>query len=460
MVTVRNGGIAAAVCAMGLVLVGCTPNRPYRTNFDPVGGDRTKAVIEDHPDYKLGFVELDDQGYFWCMRQREAVEQMICDAAGIPFDAGRKAKPEGKQDGTTQPAAAKGIVLVAFVHGWKDNAEYGNSGVDAFGQILQQLSATERAQTDHPPRQVAGVYVGWRGLSATWEPFKELSFWERKDTAHKVGGYGALTRLLVELEDLQKRSLDALPPDAPRTELIIIGHSFGGAAVYSALSQIIAERFVNSLEKGKRLKPLGDQVILLNPAFEAQRHYDLNQMAIAVDKYPPDQRPVLSVFTSKGDWATHDLFPIGRWFATLFQSNRDPAQALAGRETIGWYRPFLTHELRYRASTTQPSSPTATFNPATAKHEYPDQPRMRASFERVKAERGKWRPNGPKAQTYSFDDAVLQPINGYRPGDPFLIVSVDPQIMADHDDITNPVLINFIREYIEFSRVEVKDHSK
>jgi hypothetical protein len=31
-----------------------------------------------------------------------------------------------------------------------------------------------------------------------------------------------------------------------------------------------------------------------------------------------------------------------------------------------------------------------------------------------------------------------------------VVVSVDKQIMKDHDDIGNPVLINFLQEYIPF----------
>lgn len=437
--------------SMAIITAGCTANLPFRTNFDPAGGDPKKAVIETNSAYKLGFVEFDDQGYFWDLRQRDAVEQMICQEAGIGTGASASPSPG---------ATPKGVILVAFVHGWKDNASYDSEGVTACRQILEKLSEAEQLQTDHPARQVIGVYAGWRGLSAEWEPFKELSFWDRKETAHKVGGYGALTRLLIDLENLQKKSLDLPPKDPARTELIIIGHSFGGAAVYSALSQIITERFVDTVEQGKRLKPLGDQVILLNPAFEALRHYDLNQMARAIQQYPRDQRPVLSIFTTKGDWATHYMFPIGRFFDTLFEKNRDAEQREAGLETVGWYKPFITHELAYDASasfaSTQPASAAAATRPIMREHE----DRLRRSIDNVKTQRHRWEPNAAKPKTYSFDGSVLRPVNGYRPGDPFLIVSVDRQIMADHNDITNPNLIRFIREYIQFSRVEFADHSK
>jgi len=436
---------AAVVASFFLWLVGCTRNEPFRTNFDPPSPNCPQAVIESRADYKLGFVEFDDQGWFWDARQLVAVEQMIRTQAGMDKAPATK---------------SQGIILLAFVHGWKENAAYDGDGVRACRDILQQLSNAENAQTDHPPRKVVGVYAGWRGLSATWEPFKELSFWERKDTAHKVGGYGAMTKLLVELESLQKRSLDSLPANAPRTELIIIGHSFGGAAVYSALSQIIIERFVESVEKHKRLKPLGDQVILLNPAFEALRHYDLNQMALGIEAYPHDQRPVLSIFTSRGDGATHYAFPVGRFFATLFDTSRSGEQKAASLESVGWFKPFVTHELTYSAKALFATTQATTLNPATRKPEYHSRSQLKQSVDNLKAERGKWHPNAATPQTYYFDDSILKPMKGFRPGDPFLIVSVDPQIMHDHNDITNPVLINFLREYIQFSQVDPTDHSK
>jgi hypothetical protein len=79
--------LAIASSVMLWTLVGCTSNQPFRTCFKPpdaIGADFTKAVIESTPDYKLGFVEFDDQGWLWDTNQRTAVEQMIRAEAGIP----------------------------------------------------------------------------------------------------------------------------------------------------------------------------------------------------------------------------------------------------------------------------------------------------------------------------------------------------------------------------------------
>src|ERR1043166_9006413 len=245
---------AAAVGALVLFTVGCASNRPFRTRLIPCdttssNADCTKAVIETTPDYKLGVVEFDDQGWFWDREQLKTVENMIQTEAGI-----------------SQSNNAEGIVIVLFVHGWKNNAAYRNDNVEMFRAMLKDLKSAEQIQSGldkQNTRKIVGVYAGWRGLSAEWEPFKELSFWERKNTAHKIG-HGAMTELLADLENIQKASNKTLRPDSPRTELIIVGHSFGGAAVYSAISQIVTERFVDTIKHGRPLKPLGDVVILLN----------------------------------------------------------------------------------------------------------------------------------------------------------------------------------------------------
>jgi hypothetical protein len=444
--------LAIGACILVFFTVGCTANKPFRTSFPQTNpgqtaADYTRAVIESAPGYKLGFVEFDDQGWFWDTNQVKAVEDMIRTESGIG-----------------QTNNAQGIVIVLFVHGWKNNAAYDNTNVVMFRNTLAQFNTVEEVQTNHAPRKIVGVYAGWRGLSATsdWFPplAEELSFWERKNTAHKVGGYGALTELLVGLESLQQASNDSLATNAPRTELIIVGHSFGGGAVYSAISEIVNERFVQTVKQGQVLKPLGDQVILLNPAFEASRHYTLNQMVVSIAQYPTNQRPVLSIFTSKGDWATHYFFPLGRYFSTWFEKNRNEEQKLANRQAVGWFQPFITHDLVYNTNSEAMASGNSTFNPGTKKHELHGPDKLVASMNNVHEQRQKWHPNNTKAATYYFDDSILKPRANFRPGDPILIVSVDKKIMKDHDDITNPVLINFLEEYILFCQSDVQDHSK
>ena len=422
--------LAAILSGIALFGVSCTSNKAFRRE--------AKDWIESTDQYKLGFVEFDDQGRFFNTGQLKDLEKLIANEGGI----GQTNYPQG-------------IIIIAFVHGWKNNAAINNANVIMFRQTLKQLGKAELIQTNHAPRKVVGVYAGWRGLSATVEPFKELSLWDRKSTAHKVGGYGAMTELLVDLERLQQDSNLALATNAPRSELIIVGHSFGGAAVYSAISQIVTERFVDTIKRNELLKPLGDQVILLNPAFEASRHYDLNELASSIQNYPTNQRPVLSIFTSKGDWATHYFFPLGRFFSTTFENYRSHEKA-ADREAVGWFTPFVTHALDYKPNAEAiaegiivPKKKPKQVEPLTTAQ-------IKEDVGNVQTQRNKWRRNQKEkvVEPYYFRNSVLRPMKNYKAGDPILVVSVDKKIMKDHGDIGNQVLMNFLGEYILFCQNE------
>jgi len=218
---------------------------------------------------------------------------------------------------------------------------------------------------------------------------------------------------------------------------------------------------VDTIEHERPLKPLGDVVILLNPAFEASRHYNLNELAVSISHYPEAQRPVLAIFTSKGDWATHYAFPIGRFFSTIFQKNRhDKLQGAANRDAVGWFKQFITHNLAYDTNATATAAGHSTLSPQTRKHEIHNEQKMQESNQNVHSQRQKWHPNAPKPAVYSFDDCVLKPHDSYRPGDPFMIVSVDKKIMSGHSDIANPVIINFLREFILFCQPKPLKHSE
>src|SRR2546427_4759460 len=151
--------LSIAAGALLLFTAGCASNRPFRTSLVPCDTTQTnvdcaKSAIETTPDYKLGFVEFDDQGWFWDREQLRVVEKMVETEAGI----GQTNNPQG-------------IVIVLFAHGWKNNAAYDNEGVKTCRVILGELNKAEQNQSgpdQHTPRKILGVYAGWRGLSAEW----------------------------------------------------------------------------------------------------------------------------------------------------------------------------------------------------------------------------------------------------------------------------------------------------
>ena len=70
-------------------------------------------------------------------------------------------------------------------------------------------------------RKIIGVYAGWRGrsLKSDWFPplGKETTFWARKRAAEKVGGYGALTELMMDVvEQFKEIATPRCQPTPPK----------------------------------------------------------------------------------------------------------------------------------------------------------------------------------------------------------------------------------------------------
>jgi hypothetical protein len=260
-----------------------------------------------------------------------------------------------------------------------------------------------------------------------------------------------MTELIMDLEELQRKSNNSRPTNAPQTKFIIVGHSLGADAVYNAISQIITERFVDTIKQrpGEIVKPVGDQVILLNPAFEAVRFYNLEQLAYSVNNFAPEQRPIISVFQSEGDWATGDFFPFFQRISTVFQRHRSALQRSADTKSVGWFEPFKTHELRY-VTNTAISQATSTVNAATGKHQLRTRDKLPQVVANVRSQRAVWRAASETVTTNVFGSCVMTSTPKYHARDPIVVVRVDKKIMSDHNDIGDPVLINFLQEYIPF----------
>ena len=98
---------------------------------------------------------------------------------------------------------ARAIILVAFVHGWQNNADPDRqNNTQEFKAMLANLAEEERAKHQQDARKIVGVYIGWPGLSADVQPFQDASFYSRKNTGDRVGYYGGVTEVLSRLESL------------------------------------------------------------------------------------------------------------------------------------------------------------------------------------------------------------------------------------------------------------------
>jgi len=191
-----------------------------------------------------------------------------------------------------------------------------------------------------------GVYCGWRGRSSTLPVVSNLTFWGRKKTAERIGG-GELVEVFSHLDRFVARER----AEGRVAALSIVGHSFGGTAVFSALSNVLKTRLVEALEEKDRgpeapvVRGLGDLVVLVNPAFEASAYAPLHDLVNEIGTFSPRQTPVLVVVSSETDFPNRVWFPLGRSIdvATQHSGPRSPRKLLT--TSIGSYDPFTTHRL-------------------------------------------------------------------------------------------------------------------
>ena len=438
-----------------LALAACAPFSMYRTDIKTVCADSDPAALAKKcqrntiqvlqpdsagkPGYTLGFIELDDQGQLWDRGQMKAVL--------------------GSVDAQTSHGT-NDYLMVVFVHGWKHNAGFDGNGVEDdnvahFREALIQLSAVEielSRKIGKPARTVIGVYVGWRGASITTAGIDNLTFWDRKNTAHMVG-HGQVTEVLQRLEMLRQQRI-AHNPDT-RSRLIVVGHSFGGAVVFSALEQILESRF--ALSAGTPEQPagpvqgFGNLVVLINPAFEAQLYAPLADMAAEMRTYTPSQLPVLAILTSEADWATGIAFPIGRWFSTWFEKQRvmDRDNPITGSrehiderradvDAVGHFEPYRTHTLTAVPRTSTVAAPANTPQAASQK------------VRTAAAAAGSWE-DDRGGGSIDFPGSVLQRTANSAPRNPYLVVKVDKRLIADHNDIWGSDIREFITHLILIS---------
>jgi len=471
---------SAVLIVLILGLAGCAPFDWYRQKTEVC--PRTDAaalasecrqhavqVLEpktaDDPGYSLGFIEFDDQGQLWSRNQMTAVLNSVSEVAFRD---------------------ASDFLLVVYVHGWKHNAGWsGRSGeedgdVTHFRKALKELSATEielsrtseRNHVARPPRKVIGVFLGWRGASITVPVIENLTFWDRKSTAHEVG-HGEVTEVLERLEDIRLKKIEQkakLVIDECRSRLIVVGHSFGGAVVFSALEQILESKFVHSAGTAdKPAEGFGNLVVLLNPAFEAQLYAPLSDMTAERKRFDDKQLPVLAILTSEADDATGVAFPIGRWFDTRFEKQRvvtrtNPVTGLqesisqksADIRTVGHFRPYETHSLI--GTTAAASGVTTKDATEIARH----------NADLLAAASQSWENDKP-GNVITFPGSVLTRTQNSVGRNPYLVVNVNKNLIADHNDIwgdgtrqfiTNLILISSQSDNLEDRRLRRKAITK
>jgi hypothetical protein len=326
-----------------LPMVGCAENIAWRGG-PTCKGDPSCAVIRSSDDFDLAFVEFTERGNVFDRKKMDEVLERV----------------------TSRAKEQNGVMAIVFTHGWKHNASPQDENVANFEKWLikaARFEVTEGQQKQRliGPRRLIGIYIGWRGLSLDLGPLTNVSYWERKAVAHEVGK-GGVTEFLLRLEHALVDKTD------PNKNLsLVVGHSFGGAVVLTALNEILLERVIAAEpgQCGKKPKPgctecvrtrsFGHGVVLLNPAIEANEVLQLKEL-VAEKCFAQDQGRLMHVISSDADQATNKAFRLGQKLWSWRQDQTRFERTFGGTSitleeseldtiTLGNFKPFQTGQL-------------------------------------------------------------------------------------------------------------------
>jgi Alpha/beta hydrolase of unknown function (DUF900) len=430
------------VLSLSVLLSACAHNAIYHGELsncisDSLGKCENYAVTHYSPntdkEFHIGIIEFDDQGQ---LRDRKQMDVVL--------------------DTYSQISGSDNVLITVFVHGWQHNAAPDDSNLESFKQLLAKISHTETAASKkdkRAERKVLGVYIGWRGVSLTLPVLQHTSFWERKKTAHKVGLLG-VTEVLLKLEEILQvqAATETSNPKSAKSRIAIMAHSFGAAVVYTALNQVIVERFIGRRNKKytKNTESFGSLVILVNPAFEALRFSTIFDMS-QDDCRSYKGLPRFVMLTTEADKATRYIFPFGRSLAVLFENHRDLNRHIctkdgmtkltinegeADRTTVGHFEPYQTHKL---APLQDKNIRKSDFNFHSLKKAWVGQ-----SF----------------GSQLDFEDVSLTHLGRTHPLNPYLNIYVDGSLMKNHNDIWGKEVIGFLRDLIIMATIPVSETSE
>jgi pimeloyl-ACP methyl ester carboxylesterase len=375
---------------------GCLPNKAYRTQLPPCppgpGGavppacsvQVVRSTAGGAPaNIPVAFIEFDDFGQAFNTGQIKAAE-----------DAIRKEQLRGP------------VVTVLFIHGWKNNASDSSGNVPGFRRVLQQL------QPNLNGVGLVGVYFGWRGGTTNVAVAKDLTYWNRRDTATYIPGSN-ISEALLRVAAATKG------PDYKGTsKLVVVGHSFGGLVLERTVTPHLTRMVVENQDPSVKSYPLADLLVFVNEAAAATEAIQL--LTMLNGQVEPQEYPMIVSITSQGDTATKIVLPVGQGASLIKKSLRDYG-APYPNDPFGIARQ-KSYYLR-----------SATHIPELQSHVVVgDSPENRAAY----ADRGYTCVNIPApAEGKSGTNYYVIKIAGAKNVTPYWIMQMPVQIVPDHSNI-------------------------
>jgi len=231
-----------------------------------------------------------------------------------------------------QKQAGRQNFVFAFVHGWRHDARIGDENVRNTRLMAAHLASFLEQRCRNNNRYcgatVTAVYIGWRGArvdeqrldwlfhgylssltSAVNSALASMTLFDRKPVSERIAPsvISALREIDRQINDNADSQADWFA--APR--LIVVGHSLGGNLLATGLKDImigIVDKNLDAVEKsGDGLKaaqprrviksPLGDLVVLLNPAAEAEKWFAIQRAFARRVNAPIDSLDVQNAYS-------------------------------------------------------------------------------------------------------------------------------------------------------------------
>lgn len=336
-------------------LSGCAFKQPIRSRLhtESVCTRSTNNDCESEQFYSLnkhitiGVLEIDD---FGILLNKEGAEYIL-------NHINTKMKDNNKP------------IINLYIHGWNHSGKSDDDDLKAFENANRAMLKSQNASEENQ-REVIGIYISWRGQTLPTKAMNTaVTFWGRKAVSEEVGR-GELTGFISRLENIVKPEKNYDSKD--NGTLILVGHSFGASALYSAVQTELLNRFYESLARqedncnkiincDQKIQGFGDMIILLNPAIQALRFTPLREAVFkSANKnkeiFKNNLHPNLIVIATDNDVPVRTLFPLGRKIAEfknhhgntpIYKGNKGDFQVVdlweLNTTAIGQYEPYFTH---------------------------------------------------------------------------------------------------------------------
>lgn len=321
-------------------------------------------------DYRLHFIEMSDDNKTFGPGQIEALEAAL------------------SRDGQK--------VVIIYVHGWRNNASWGNNDVRRFRIVLTYFRSFLNVRCIETNRycdsDLIGVFAGWRGASLQEGPQEETAGGLKPPRighllaaptlfGRKAQSESLAETLLAELIDRMESKLELDRENIFADRLLLTGHSLGGNMLITHLGKRAESALVvykRDRKPGMTLSPIsGDLAVIFNPASEAWKWNNIQrkerQMAgFTLDDqnplsfrrgdshekaavawrhlYPETQRPVLVSFTATKGWPGNEdsadgaMFDAATGVAFKFYALARLQLNRESRTTIGHFLPTYKPE--------------------------------------------------------------------------------------------------------------------